>query len=429
MTELRNRFKDAEGIPVPDVWDEALRRAEDPAAQPPTPPRGRGTATVVGAAISLLATLILWRIVMSPGSDAPVVTPAPTASPSPAASQAPAWSDLPVGWSELPPPPEVRSGAATVWTERSLIVWGGYVFDGGDDSERADGFMFDAGSRRWTPLPPSPLRPRQDAATAWTGTEMLVWGGIDTSDSGIYNDDDGVAADGAAFDPVAGTWRMLPPAPLLGRIATAAWTGKELVIWSSSYQEGAAYDPSTNTWRSTAEPPIDLTRRSWNAVWTGREMIVFGAALDANNVAATPTAVGAAYDPVRDRWRRIADSPLSPQASTSAWVGDVMIAWDYLNAVAAYDPTTDTWRRLPRVPLEEVECPPYAIAVGEDLFGSYCGLLVALHGGAEHWSELGHLELAGKIIEPVAAGEEVVIVLTAEIGGDERRAFAYRFFD
>ena len=48
-------------------------------------------------------------------------------------------------------------------------------------------------------------------------------------------------------------------------------------------------------------------------------MIVFGAALHGGNVPETETAIGAAYDPSTDRWRRLPDSPLSPQASTAAW--------------------------------------------------------------------------------------------------------------
>ena len=78
--------------------------------------------------------------------------------------------------------------------------------------------------------------------------------------------------DSAAFDPVVGTWRMLPPAPIGARTAFSVWTGRELVVWGSRERtarriDGAAYDPITNAWRPIPDGPTSITDGS--AVWTG----------------------------------------------------------------------------------------------------------------------------------------------------------------
>ena len=80
---------------------------------------------------------------------------------------------------------------------------------GSNEDPKAGGFVFDPLVRSWNALAPSPLPGRSDPAFAWTGEELLVWGGWD---GGVretpYFDD------GAAYDPVARTWRMLPPSPI-----------------------------------------------------------------------------------------------------------------------------------------------------------------------------------------------------------------------
>ncbi len=162
--------------------------------------------------------------------------------------------------------------------------------------------------------------------------------------------------DGAAYDPSADSWRRLPPAPISSRAPLAVWTGAELLVWGTAVRvdprprDGAAYDPATNEWRTIAESPIELTDAT--AVWTGRELIVFGAALHGGNFPETPTAIGAAYDPETDRWRRLPDSSLSPQASTAR--GSVRSS-SRGTMRAAPRPTTheaDEWRALPDVPLD-----------------------------------------------------------------------------
>lgn len=50
----------------------------------------------------------------------------------------------PLGWTKLPPPPEIRDGAAYVWIGSDLLAWGGCDPSGASDCVKtADGFAFD----------------------------------------------------------------------------------------------------------------------------------------------------------------------------------------------------------------------------------------------------------------------------------------------
>jgi N-acetylneuraminic acid mutarotase len=302
------------------------------------------------------------------------------------------FAELPTGWTDLAAPPEVRSDAAVAWTGEQLLMWGGRVpnLSTGVESLESDGFAFDAETGVWQPMTRSPLAGRGKAASAWTGTELLVWGGMGSGirGSGIKRYDDG-----AAYDPRRRTWRPLPPAPISARAPFSVWTGEELIVWGTAVRDipilrdGAAYNPATDSWRTIADGPVALTDAT--AVWTGDEMIVFGAALSQlDNSPQTPTAVGAGYDPATDTWRRLPDSDLSPQATTAAWDGEELIAWDYQVAAAAYDPERDRWRALPDVPLRPMECFPNSVAAGEDVFGDYCGSMVVFSAPLGRWHDI-----------------------------------------
>ena len=69
---------------------------------------------------------------------------------------------------------------------------------------------------------PAPLAGRSLAAAVWTGDAVIVWGGYGKGST--FND-------GAAYDRVSDTWRILPAAPLSQRTPIATvWTGNELIV-------------------------------------------------------------------------------------------------------------------------------------------------------------------------------------------------------
>jgi N-acetylneuraminic acid mutarotase len=249
-----------------------------------------------------------------------------------------------------------REAAATVWTGTEMLVWGGTS----GQALLADGAAYNPAEDTWRPIAGSALSPRTGSAAAWTGREMLVWGGGET-------------ADGAAYDPAADRWRPMAASPLAGRtLPVTAWTGRELVVWSGSgLGDGAAYDPATDQWRMIARSPIP-GRFAPATVWTGRELLVWGGDSEQTFVAED----GAAYDPAADRWRALPPAPVGARAAPAAvWSGREMLVWGgigqpgagdnspldtiverrtLLSPVddgAAYDPATNRWRTLEAVPL------------------------------------------------------------------------------
>lgn len=359
---------------------------------------------------------------VSPPAESPTNAPKIESSPRPSESVV---EDFEPGWTRLPPPPEARSStAATAWTGDKLIVWGGYVYTGfSDEVAQADGFAFDAASREWDRIAPSPLDARVLAASAWTGAEVLIWGGSADPDLAGFLDD------GAAYDPAADTWRELPQAPISPRAPLSVWTGREFLLWGTAVRvdarprDGAAYDPVANSWRGIAPAPIELTDAT--ASWTGKEMIVFGAALHGGNKPETETAIGAAYNPTTDEWRRIPNSDLSPQALTAAWDGHDLIAWDYLNGSAAYDPDANEWRSLPRVPLDDYECTPQSVSVRRYIFGDYCGLMAVFDQSDGRWRDISRRQFAGWGFTIIAA-DQVVLLIGRNVDTEEEAMFAYR---
>ena len=381
--------------------------------------RARRVRAGAGAVLAVALAAALVVLVLPDGPRRP--TPGPTD-----VTDSGPWAQLPAGWTELPKPPEVRHHGATGWTGETLLMWGGTV-PGFTAVPAADGFVFDARTRVWSEMAESPLAARVYPASAWTGRELLVWGGLSGDSLST-----GRLGDGAAYDPRRRTWRTLPPAPISARAPLSVWTGEELVVWGTagrggqSPRDGAAYRPATDSWRRIPDAPIELTDAS--AVWTGTELIVFGAKLSvADNSPATSTAVGAAYDPNTDRWRKLPASSLSPQANTASWNGTEMIAWDYQASAAAYDPVRDRWRRLPAVPVDPAECVPRSVALDgrAAVVGEFCGHLVTFDAGRDAWRPAPDRGLVDWWLELVPA-PPAVLVLGQNVNGAGAGLLAYR---
>jgi N-acetylneuraminic acid mutarotase len=168
-----------------------------------------------------------------------------------------------------------------VWTGEELLLWAGQ-WAGGGPSDR-----FPGAGARWNPTMDSwtslsrvdAPSARGAAATAWTGRRLLIWGGTPGLGWGLST--------GASYDPATDTWHPLSAdgAPSSRWTPFAVWTGRELIVWGGgtatgerrpvALDDGAAYDPATDTWRTL--PPAPILGRRWGvAVWTGEEMLVWG---------------------------------------------------------------------------------------------------------------------------------------------------------
>jgi hypothetical protein len=329
------------------------------------------------------------------------------------------WSGYGEGWTELPPPPEWRDGAATVWTGSKLLYWGGVPRGQRTDVPAADdGWFFDPTDQQWAPIPSAPVALRRGWGT-WTGTEALFWGERDP----LQETDTPKPSWSTvlAFDPSASTWRELPPSPHEPEWGGAwTWTGHELVVVgggrpdSATALSGAALDPIAGSWRAIAEAPAPLSLA--DAVWTGTEVVAIGSALDAGNHATTNTAIAESYSPAADSWRRLPDAPLSPQASSAVWFDDEIVAWDYGSDSARFLVTEDRWQGLGKLPLDHGECYVAGVAVADAVFAWNCGYPDVWYPATGWFDVTGGpapdvpvTEIHGSVGAAVAAGSVAVV--------------------
>ena len=228
----------------------------------------------------------------------------------------------------------IAAGRTTVWTGSEMIVTG---INPGPDGTFADwsevAEAYNPGTNAWRMLPTPPRTEnycKRDAV--WTGTEMLVWGCKVT-----------------AYDPATGQWRLLPDAPT--RHGIVAWTGRELIGWGGGCcgdvsDDGSAYNPVTNTWRKIAAAPVS-GQQSPVGAWTGRELVIFnGWSPEGTRVA------GAAYNPRTDSWRRIPSERRLSALAIAVYDGnEIHVLGARPNRVFSFNPSNNRWRQLPRTEL------------------------------------------------------------------------------
>lgn len=242
LNQLLHRASDLPGGPAPSPLAEIVRKAH-------TRRRRQRVATASCAAAAVaVAVVVPTALSRNPDGTGPVTpsptgyppTGYPTTGPSTAAALAHGHWSVAVGSPVLS-----RTGFASVWTGRQVLLWGGEV----DNGAFADGASYDPAANSWQPIPRAPIAGRSGAAAVWTGTRLFVWGG--GAGSITYQD-------GALYDPATRTWRHLPPAPLAARSgAQALWNGRQVVVLGGGTQtpEGAlhqvaAYDPAAGGWTS-----------------------------------------------------------------------------------------------------------------------------------------------------------------------------------
>jgi len=165
-------------------------------------------------------------------------------------------------------------GAATVWTGSDLLVWGGWeARKSGSFRHLKNGWQYTPSSGVWQEIPSAPVAGRARPLAAWTGSELLVWGG------NLFDDEP--VGDGAAYNPATDAWRKLAQSPMTWRWTGAStWTGTEW--WIAAEHEGggvsvAAYNPESDTWRQL--PSVEDIYADVPAIaWTGSEILLSTAA-------------------------------------------------------------------------------------------------------------------------------------------------------
>jgi len=205
-----------------------------------------------------------------------------------------------------------RYGHSIVWNGSKVLIWGGY-----DDNQYfGDGASYDINTDSWEFIPSAGLPPtaRMDHSAVWTGTDMVVFGG-----KGFNGVDFGFLGDGAEFDPAAGSWVTVkdgqpPPRARHG----SAWTGTEMIIWGGEDANGlsmigARYKPKIEWSVMTSDGAPEL-RQYHTHVWIAPRLLIWGGQR-APNAGNTPLDTGALYDPITNSWSK-KPIPSGPTART-----------------------------------------------------------------------------------------------------------------
>ncbi len=245
--------------------------------------------------------------------------------------------------------PSGRYLHTAVWTGSKMIVWGGNAYAAGSTKYLNSGGVYDPSADEWVATSTSGAPSGRYGHTAvWTGTEMIVWGGIDSNYLTLDT--------GGRYNPSTDTWLSTNTdgAPGARYYHTAVWAGSEMIVWggngTSDLDTGALYDPSTDTWTAMSAVNAPPGRRFHTAVWTGSTMIVWGGV---SGSASSPHYLnsGGIYDPASDTWTATQTGGECPSGRcfhTAVWTGTEMIIWGgengtYLDSGGRYDPLVDSW--------------------------------------------------------------------------------------
>jgi hypothetical protein len=113
---------------------------------------------------------------------------------------------------------------------------------------------------------------RISAASVWTGTAMLIWGGSDCQGCGRPPVDGG-----AAYNPATDRWTKLAPSPLTPTFTpSAVWTGTQMVVLAqgkAGRPHAATYDPATDTWTNLPDPSVTASVELGGATWIDHQAI------------------------------------------------------------------------------------------------------------------------------------------------------------
>ena len=184
--------------------------------------------------------------------------------------------------------PSPRQQPAAVWTGKEMLIWGGGIWNGSEFGQSFnDGARYDPAIDQWRALPTKGAPPAATSpACAWTGKEFLVWGGLDWGARTSAGHPPTVAT-GGHYNPATDSWGPISPtnAPTSRNEHMWTWTEKELLVWGgvassdagvAYLNSGARYNPDTDTWLALSSHDAPSARVNGTAVWTGGAMLVFG---------------------------------------------------------------------------------------------------------------------------------------------------------
>jgi N-acetylneuraminic acid mutarotase len=235
-----------------------------------------------------------------------------------------------------------------------------------------------------TPLANAPLNARSGQSTVYTGTEMMIWGGLQSASP---------VNTGMRYNTSTDTWTSMTTvgAPTARSEHSAVWTGSEMIVFggmdgSVSLTDGGRYNPSTNSWTTMSN--MVYARANAAAVWTGSVVLVFGGC---SYAATTCTNALESYNPTTNTWTSLATSALAGRQHMSyGFSGTKFMIWGGGNLVpayysdgAVYDTGTTNWTNMAAASLTAREGAGSVVVSGKlYIWGGTNGAVLA--GGAKY---------------------------------------------
>ena len=218
-------------------------------------------------------------------------------------------------WTHLASMNKPRQYASGDWLGDKFYVWGGNsaLYAGTNpttlppksDGIEATGEVYDPKTDTWTMLPQAPLYPGGGPVIAGGG-KLYVYGNGDFIGPTPWSTNPAFTA---AFDPATSAWTALPAtnSPGFSHWPQVAWTGMELLVWGGFAQKGpgGSYDPVTDKWTTFSGTPVP---EAWSlpSVWTGATWIIPWVKTPYESVPGTSLLndpdVGLSYTPATKIW-------------------------------------------------------------------------------------------------------------------------------
>lgn len=227
--------------------------------------------------------------------------------------------------------PQGRVGHSAIWTGSRMIVWGGQSIVSGMRVFHNDGGIYNPSNNSWSSIASSGAPAARDQHSAvWTGTEMIIWGGMANNPYPNYQP----VVGGGIYDPSTNSWSGTTIAGSSGNgfgynVSVSLWTGLKMLV------VGSLYDPSNNTWNDITPPshPHDATEgldlmasgqafSAWG--WTGSKLIKWGGFTGWATVN-----TGGIYDVATDSWTptTLTGAPSPSRSASGVWTGSKLLVW------------------------------------------------------------------------------------------------------
>lgn len=204
---------------------------------------------------------------------------------------------------------------------------------------------------------------RRGHSVTWTGSTMLVWGGLTKAPNGSETP----VGDGGSYDPKTDTWRTLSSvnAPSARAGHRAVWTGKYLAIigkdvdvFPSNAVDGALYDPEADVWTPISGVNAPEARSYYTVTAVGSKIVVWGGSKAGPANTSLALSTGAVFDPEAGTWTPMSSNgaPMPPVVAMHGFDhGGRFVAFGGLDSPSypkvvqfnhSYDLDGETWSPL-----------------------------------------------------------------------------------